>query len=99
MATKTLSIVFIIFLGLCLLPITFGIVAGISGAIIGVIGGVFGGILGIFGGIIGGVFGLISSIFEGIFGCHFGGSGNDFLAITLVVLIVILLSKRNRIKK
>jgi hypothetical protein len=98
MASKTLGTIIILILGICMLPIVFGFVAGIFGAVIGVMGGIIGGIGGIIGGIIGGVFGLIGSIFHGIFGCHFNVAGNDFLAITLVVVIVVLLSKKNRLK-
>jgi hypothetical protein len=100
MATKTLGTILIFIVGIMMLPVVFGIIAGLFGAIIGIFGAIFGGIAGLIGGFFGMIAGLIGSIFHGLFGwCHFGFGSNNFLAIALVIFIVVLLSKNKQTRR
>jgi len=88
-----------------ILIITFPFWIAIGGVIIGLIGGLFGLVFGLLGAILGGVGALIALPFKILFGwgdwsCHwpfaFHGFGKGFIWITLLIIAVLVLNKRNK---
>jgi hypothetical protein len=95
---KAITVSFLILVAvLFVIPVTFGIV----GLVLGAVGGVIGFVFGLIGGIIGGVFELFGHIISlpfQVFHCDmpFTGfwSGNIFTVAALVLVAVILMKAR-----
>jgi hypothetical protein len=91
---KALLVLCMLFFGILMIPVAFGIVGGIFGIVIGLFGAIFGMITGL----IGAIFGGIGHIFSwGGDGWCFGYDLNIF-AVAAVALLIILVSKSSRTK-
>jgi hypothetical protein len=75
----------------------FGLVFGLLGAFIGIIGAIFGAIVGVFGAVLGALFGVFD----------WGWSGYSFPVISIsksvliiaIIFLIVLLTRKNRVKK
>ena len=90
MATKTLTTLIIIFIGIIFFPIAIGIFGGVFG----LVAGVFGAVIGVIAGIFGAVFGAIGGLFGWIFGgWHFGFFHWNLPVIAIAILVIVLISR------
>jgi hypothetical protein len=97
---KVLVLLCMVFFGILMIPVVFGI----FGAIIGVFAGIFGAIISVIAALFGGVISLITGIFGSIFGIfnfnhgdgwYFGHHFNIF-ALAAVALLIVVLAKSRR---
>lgn len=108
MDSKALTTVLIVIICVLLFPLIIGAIAGVFGVLgsiiggfFGLIGGLIGAIFGIIGGMIGAIFGAFGWIFDEPFhGVWLGGhfDSEDFLAVMVVVLVVVVVTRSNRVK-
>jgi hypothetical protein len=98
MMTKTLGTLVIAFLCILMLPIFFGILGGLFGAVMGILGAIFGVIGGIIGGLFSAIFGGLGSLFDGIFNWHlpFGFISAKFFALVAIIFAFVMISKSRR---
>jgi hypothetical protein len=95
---RSFSILLIAFALLLTMPLWLGIGGGLIGLTFGLVGGIIGIIFGLFGAIIGAIAWVFKTIFHLLFGWgfgfHHGFHWNGYAWLALLVLILVVASRR-----
>ncbi len=100
MTSKAAIGLVIIILCLLLFPVIIGTVGGVFGLVFGIIGGVFGAVFGVIGAVFGAIFGAIGEVIGFLFSWPFScGVDNNFLAITALIIVAVLIARRKNLER
>lgn len=93
--TSTTTILLIVLL-IVTFPVWIGLAGGILGGIIGIFGAIFGAVMGLFGAVLGGIMSLFGWLFSWNFHGPFVFWNTSILTIFVVILLFVILTKRQR---